>query len=252
MKNSLVKYLDKQKKKIIFLKNSSSKSKLIILYIFTEIKKIYLKKIRQENISNIITELKKNYNLHKDYFSYERKYNILFSYEILKKKFNQKNFNILEIGTYEGGTAIYFLNLLKYAKIDVVDTWSKSFSKGTLDPEIDFDLVENTFDKNLFSYKSRVRKFKGQSDQFFLKNIDEGNIYDLIYIDGSHYYKDVISDAKSSWSMLKKGGIIIFDDFLWDAFGQDSPIKAINEFLEKYDGEMIIHYVYHQLIIEKK
>ena len=51
--------------------------------------------------------------------------------------------------------------------------------------------------------------------------------------------------------MLKKGGIIIFDDFLWDAFGKNSPIKAINEFVKIYKKEIIIHYVYHQIIIEK-
>ena len=95
----------------------------------------------------------------------------------LDGKINVKSFNILEIGSYEGGWAIYVLNLLKNSNIDVVDTWSKDFSKGTskdlskgtLDSEIDFDSVENNFDKNLSSFGSRVAKFKGQSDQFFLK-----------------------------------------------------------------------------------
>lgn len=244
-------YLKYHNKKLFFLYKSTNKIEYIFLYIITEIKKIFLKRVRNTHISNIIEELKKNYNLHPDFFSYERKYNILFSYEVLKKKINEKNFNILEIGTYEGGTAIYLLNFIKNSKIDVVDTWSKNFSRGTLDPRIDFDLIENIFDKNLSSFKSRLTKFKGQSDQFFLKNIDKGNIYDLIYVDGSHQYMDVINDAKSSWLMLKKGGIIIFDDFLWDAFGKNSPIKAINEFVEIYKKEIIIHYVYHQIIIEK-
>ena len=62
MLNSLFKYLKYQKKKLI------------------------LKKIRNTIILNIISELKKNYNIHNSWFSYERKYNVLFSYEVLKKK----------------------------------------------------------------------------------------------------------------------------------------------------------------------
>ena len=54
--------------------------------------------------------------------------------------------------------------------------------------------------------------------------------------------------------MLKKGGILIFDDFLWDCFGEKSPIKAINEFLElnKNDNTEIcigyydIKYLYYK------
>ena len=260
MLNSLFKYLKYQKKKLIFLYKYTNKFEYIFLYIITEIKKLILKKIRNTIILNIISELKKNYNIHDGWFSYERKYNVLFSYEVLKKKINVKSFNILEIGSYEGGWAIYVLNLIKNSNIDVVDTWSKDFLKGTsknlsketLDSEIDFDSVENNFDKNLSSFGSRVAKFKGQSDQFFLKNIDKGFIYDLIHVDGSHHYIDVINDAKNSWLMLKKGGILIFDDFLWDCFGEESPIMAINEFLDLNKNDIKIHYLYHQLIIEKK
>lgn len=252
MIQALLKYLKYQKKKIFFLYKYTVNMGYIYLYLTTEIKKLLLKKIKSKIISNIITKLKSDYNIHNDWFSYERRYNILFTYEVLKSKIHEKNFNILEIGSYEGGWAVYVLNLLKFSKIDVVDTWSKDFPKGTADPEINFSLVENIFDKNLSSFGARVSKFKGTSDQFFSKNLNKGSIYDLIYVDGSHHYPDVINDAKNSWLMLKKGGILIFDDFLWDLFDENSPIRAINEFLNLNKKDIKIHYVYHQLIIEKK
>ncbi len=86
MLNSLFKYLKYQKKKLIFLYKYTNKFEYIFLYIITEIKKLILKKIRNTIILNIISELKKNYNIHDDWFSYEKKYNVLFSYEVLKKK----------------------------------------------------------------------------------------------------------------------------------------------------------------------
>ena len=86
MLNSLFKYLKYQKKKLIFLYKYTNKFEYIFLYIITEIKKLILKKIRNTIILNIISELKKNYNIHNSWFSYERKYNVLFSYEVLKKK----------------------------------------------------------------------------------------------------------------------------------------------------------------------
>ena len=37
----------------------------------------------------------------------------------------------------------------------------------------------------------------------------------MIYIDASHYAVDVVTDAVLSFKLLKAGGILIFDDYLW-------------------------------------
>ncbi len=39
--------------------------------------------------------------------------------------------------------------------------------------------------------------------------------FDSIYIDGSHEATDVIADAILAFELLRKGGIIAFDDYLW-------------------------------------
>jgi len=38
---------------------------------------------------------------------------------------------------------------------------------------------------------------------------------DLVYIDGSHQAPDVLSDAVLGFQLLKVGGLMIFDDYLW-------------------------------------
>ena len=48
----------------------------------------------------------------------------------------------------------------------------------------------------------------------FLKKIsNQQPEYDYIYIDGSHMPKWVLIDAVLSWDLLKKGGLMIFDDY---------------------------------------
>jgi predicted O-methyltransferase YrrM len=44
---------------------------------------------------------------------------------------------------------------------------------------------------------------------------EEVGDFDLIYVDASHYAVDVLTDAVLSFKLLKAGGILIFDDYLW-------------------------------------
>ena len=71
------------------------------------------------------------------------------------------------------------------------------------------------------------------------------NAYDLIYIDGSHNCPDVYVDAFYSFKFLKKGGILLFDDFLWQGYNTQSkrafaksPMKAIIQFYKDYKEKL--------------
>ena len=61
--------------------------------------------------------------------------------------------NILEIGSYEGRSAIYFLQIFPNAKITCVDTWSGS------DEHLNenFDIIESYFDMNTINYQNEKR-----------------------------------------------------------------------------------------------
>ena len=82
-------------------------------------------------------------------------------------------------------------------------------------------------------FKDRVTKYKGTSYSFFNDYLEE-NTFNLIYIDGSHYCDDVIIDTIKSFKMLKSGGVMIFDDYLWRYYSKDidNPAAAINVFLK--------------------
>ena len=56
----------------------------------------------------------------------------------------------------------------------------------------------------------------------FLATTDDKEIYDFIYIDGDHTAQAVFIDASLAWKALKPGGIMAFDDYLWEL---DAPIN---------------------------
>lgn len=55
--------------------------------------------------------------------------------------------------------------------------------------------------------------FRGTSDNFFLNNTRN---FDCIFIDGLHYYEQVLKDIKNSLKYLNSNGIIIIHDTLPD------------------------------------
>lgn len=53
-----------------------------------------------------------------------------------------------------------------------------------------------------------------RSDRFFGQNKDD---FDLIYVDGSHEYKDVKNDLFQAWNILRPKGLLFLDDFVHPA-----------------------------------
>jgi predicted O-methyltransferase YrrM len=89
--------------------------------------------------------------------------------------------NILEIGSFEGRSAIFFLNNFTNSNIYCIDTWSGSDEHDNFD----FNAVEKNFDSNTstFQLNNRLKKFNMTSNEFFLSNSKK---YDLIFVDGDH------------------------------------------------------------------
>jgi len=160
----------------------------------------------------------------------------------------------LEIGSWEGLSSYFILHSLPNATLTCVDTWAGSdeHKAGHYSTKTVLSNIERAFDNNLSVYNDRVIKYKGTSFSFF--NTAPGrNSFDIIYVDGSHHCDDVVIDAIKCFEMLKIGGILIFDDYLWRYYPNaiDNPAAAINVFLRLKKGAYKIVRVYYQIIIEK-
>jgi hypothetical protein len=233
--------------KYIFILKSEFKNKSFFFHLKL-IKNIYLSEkifnltynsIRKNNYSNNI-----NYNFsYEDWFSDHESiwYNLFKKQNLFKKKINY-----LEIGSFEGRSTIFVLNNLKNAKINIVDTFSGSDEHH----EINFVKVYKNFLKNTRIFKKRVTINKMPSNDFFKRNFKK---FDLIYIDGSHYVKDVMSDCINSFKSLNRNGIIIIDDFMWNYYDNinENPIGAILPFIKKNYSKLNIIHLNYQIIIQK-
>ena len=172
--------------------------------------------------------------------------NLYFLKSNLKNQENTKN--ILEIGSYEGRSAIFFLNHFPNSNITCVDTWAGSDEQTKIDSKI----IENNFDINLNKYLkiNRLKKIKNTSNNFFKDNIDT---FDLIYIDGDHSYEQVYNDIINSWEILNKNGLLILDDYLWWFYTDLSknPSSAINKFIINNRNDLSNMIIWKQVILKK-
>lgn len=109
------------------------------------------------------------------------------------------------------------------------------------------DINENDYLKNNIAPYENIQFMLGKSYDILRKeNAFIPDTVDYVYVDGSHLAIDVLSDAVLSWSLLKVGGILIFDDYGWGVHTTDEkqkPKLAIDAFLSAY--------VEHYTLLEK-
>jgi predicted O-methyltransferase YrrM len=193
----------------------------------------------------------KGYQFTQDWFSG----NIPVWEHYLKPFINLAELQVLEIGSWEGRSTCWLIdNIMTHesSRITCVDTFEGSLEHNSYESSYIRSIGER-FDFNIARTQclEKVQKVVGKSSEA-LRSLPL-NYYDLAYIDGSHIASDVLEDTILVWSLVKVGGYIIFDDYL---FGfPDHPewntkigIDAfINVFKDKF---RIVHKAY-QIIIEK-
>jgi predicted O-methyltransferase YrrM len=217
---------------------------LHFIYVQIFIKKNYFKYKKEKR--NFINECKKLKFEHGDFFN-----NNINSWLYIFNKFKliNKKVIVLEIGSYEGRSSYFLLKFLTKIKLTCVDTF-KPFLELQDKNLKKFNKIFLNFKKNTSKYSKKLKIFKGTSHDFFKKN--KYKKFDLIYIDGSHEYSYVLHDANKAFLVLKKNGILIFDDFMWENDAQKKlPFNAIIQFLKKNNNKLKILYVDYQLIIMK-
>lgn len=166
---------------------------------------------------------------------------------------------ILEIGSFEGMSALYWAKRPTTESITCVDTWGG----GEEHLEVDFKQVEEYFDYNASFFPS-ISKIKMQSSYALATLITAKFKFDWIYIDGSHKAPDVLTDAVMAFQLLDVGGHIVFDDYLWydsyrfEDWGETKPTTissypkpAIDSFINIFYDQLRIVHIGRQVIVER-
>ncbi|GLC42910.1 hypothetical protein PLESTB_001813600 [Pleodorina starrii] len=79
-------------------------------------------------------------------------------------------------------------------------------------------------------------------------------LFDLVYVDGSHMRADVLTDAVMAWQLLKVGGVLVFDDYLWDQYADNPvchPAEAVDAFLRVFAHQLHVLSRGYQIMLER-
>ena len=130
---------------------------------------------------------------------------------------------ILEIGSYEGASTVFFS-----------DKYLNNIASRLVCVDPHYESSENI--KKSKNY-NKIEYLQIESNQFFEKNKEKFN---FIYIDGYHNNEQVKKDLINSMISLQTKGVIWMDDYLWSKETIDSIIyNNLNNFEVIHKGYQI-------------
>lgn len=151
---------------------------------------------------------------------------------------------ILEIGSFEGRSTVYFIEkALEYqpsVEITCIDSWEGGAEHAGV---WNMGQVESHFTQNIMTAISHhpnavVHKKRGYSHSKMIELLAKGfeGYFDYIYVDGSHESPDVLFDALLAHRLVRKGGMISFDDYLWspDELGEQRHYMLVKPAVDHY------------------
>ena len=164
----------------------------------------------------------------------------------------------LELGSFKG-RSLFLASVLAKAYdsgqsscvFTCIDSWEGGDEHKV--SGVDMPLTESAFDEvmaicqeSIAPKHARFEKIKSLSRDGLLSLQGRTRFYDFIFIDASHRAQDVLSDAILAWPLLRKGGIMVFDDYSWVPVHSshfsilESPKLGIDSFLACYADELTL------------
>ncbi|EED79334.1 predicted protein [Postia placenta Mad-698-R] len=178
------------------------------------------------------------------------------SWRLLFPLVESKSPRVLEVGSWEGRSAVFLLTEL-------------CTNSGDITCIDHFDLMSTEAGRERYTNITHNLSITGKPfrviDEFSIPGLmrlleeettspDAG--YDWIYVDGSHEADDTFLDGELCWRLARKGAIIIFDDYHWDTEPEESihhPKRGIDSFMTLHSGEfeVLSSPTQYQMILRK-
>lgn len=163
-------------------------------------------------------------------------------------EFIQKPCDYLEIGSHEGLSALWMMqNILTHDKSSAycIDVWWKEEYRVRFLNNIITSLDESQCKRFNFVRDSSLKELP--------RLISANRQFDVIYIDGKHHSDMVLMEFGMCWNLLKKGGILIFDDYLYQK-DNGTPISmknGVDNILANFTGLYEVIESHYQMTIRK-
>jgi predicted O-methyltransferase YrrM len=183
-------------------------------------------------------------NFTEDWFSHN-----IPNFEMCMQSTHEKKL-FLEIGAFEGRATCWLLEngLSDKGSIVCIDPFTGSVEHGGIDmPAVEARFWSNTNEAKKAEQKvslMRTTSYKALAELIELKYA-----FDFVYVDGSHAPDVALTDACMAWGLLKQGGVMLFDDYLYP----HEPTKVgIDAFLTGFEGKYDLLFSNYQLAVKKK
>lgn len=137
--------------------------------------------------------------------------------------------SIVEIGNWEGRSTIWWADYCKNARIISIDPSINLEKRQALLSNVSQHPRANQIDLRFGPSERELNRIPNESA-------------DIIYVDGCHEAKNVLLDGLISYRLLKKGGLLIFDDYGLDeplGYRTLKPSIGIDAFLSVVDCQVI-------------
>ena len=118
---------------------------------------------------------------------------------------------VVEVGSYEGSSAYWIMHRLMgsaESRLYCIDAW----------PDEEGEARYERFLANIAELpgRDRIEVIRDWSQNALRRLLSQGVKADLLYIDGGHDAPTVLRDVVTGFDLLKVGGLMICDDYLWD------------------------------------
>ena len=169
--------------------------------------------------------------------------------------------DILEIGSHEGRSSCWMLEnmLTDTGTMTCIDPFADrpvtAFSSDSIPEDRS---IEQIFRANTAEVRKPGQTLEVVANMSFhalAQLIVDKRQYDFIYVDGSHNADDALADAVMCFGLLRPGGVMLFDDYLWEdgvSAYLGRPKQSIDAFVNMFYHRLKLGLVNYQLAIVKK
>ena len=156
---------------------------------------------------------------------------------------------ILEIGSYEGRSSVWFLNNImnnENSRLYCIDPFFATSNYKD-------NFLHNT---NISHNNTKINIIENTSLLGLSQLIVTKKQFNIIYINGTHYSRDINQDLVISWHLLTINGLLIFDDYLFSGFKENIDSKLLpkdimEHFLSTISNQYEVIHKDYQLLIKK-
>lgn len=134
----------------------------------------------------------------------------------------------LEVGTYQGGSAVSAL-LENEAKGIFVDSFQEFTQTNN------FDITQGNLRR--FAVDDRAILYDMDFQTYFRAKTPDFKIQ-VYYYDGAHGYEVQLAGMEAAWNYLANDALILVDDYTYP-----EVVRAVNQFITNHAGQVKIQFV---------